>query len=32
VALTEVPWTLPAPRRWWNLHKDELAPWWAVTS
>jgi putative transposase len=23
--LTEVPWTLPALRRWWNLHKDELA-------
>jgi putative transposase len=23
--LTEVPWTLPALRRWWNRHKDELA-------
>jgi Helix-turn-helix domain len=20
--LTEVPWTLPALRRWWNLHKE----------
>ena len=30
--LTEVPWTLPALRRWWNLHKDELAPWWAENS
>jgi Helix-turn-helix domain len=30
--LTEVPWTLPALRRWWNLHKEELAPWWAENS
>src|ERR1700747_2781285 len=30
--LTEVPWTLLALRRWWNLHKDELAPWWAENS
>ena len=30
--LTGVPWTLPALRRWWNLHKDELAPWWAQNS
>ena len=30
--LTEVPWTLPALRRWWNRHKDELAPWWAENS
>jgi putative transposase len=30
--LTEVPWTLPVLRRWWNLRKDELAPWWAENS
>ena len=30
--LTEVPWTLPALRRWWNLAKEELAPWWAENS
>jgi putative transposase len=30
--LTEVPWTLPELRRWWNLHKGELAPWWAENS
>jgi putative transposase len=30
--LTEVPWTLPALQRWWNLHRDELAPWWAENS
>jgi putative transposase len=30
--LTGVPWTLPALRRWWNLAKDELAPWWADNS
>ena len=30
--LTEVPWTLPTLRRWWNLHKGELAPWWAENS
>jgi putative transposase len=30
--LTEVPWTLPALRRWWNRHKDEVAPWWADNS
>jgi putative transposase len=23
---------LPALRRWWNRHKDELAPWWAENS
>ena len=30
--LTEVPWTLPALRRWWNQNKDELAPWWRENS
>jgi len=30
--LTEVPWTLQALPRWWNLRKDELAPWWAENS
>jgi len=30
--LTEVPWTLPALRRWWNASKDTLAPWWAENS
>lgn len=30
--LTEVPWTLPALRRWWNQAKDELAPWWRDNS
>jgi putative transposase len=30
--LTEVPWTLPALRRWWNQSKDELAPWWRENS
>jgi putative transposase len=30
--LTEVPWTLPALRRWWNASKDMLAPWWAQNS
>jgi len=30
--LTEVPWTLPALRRWWNASKDELAPWWRENS
>lgn len=30
--LTEVPWTLPALRRWWNARKDEIAPWWAQNS
>ena len=30
--LTEVPWSLQALRRWWNLHKDELAPWWEDNS
>ncbi len=24
--LTEVPWTLPALRRWWNRAKEEIAP------
>ena len=23
---------MPALRRWWNRHKDELAPWWAENS
>ena len=30
--LTEVPWTLPALRRWWNTHKSEVAPWWPENS
>src|SRR5258708_34306815 len=30
--LTEVPWTLPALRRWWNASKSVLAPWWAENS
>ena len=30
--LTEVPWTLPALRRWWNASKEVLAPWWAQNS
>ena len=30
--LTEVPWSLPALRRWWNASKDELAPWWRENS
>ena len=30
--LTEVPWSLPALRRWWNQVKDERAPWWAENS
>jgi putative transposase len=30
--LTEVPWTLPALRRWWNANKDEIAPWWPENS
>jgi transposase len=30
--LTEVPWTLPALRRWWNADKDEIAPWWPQNS
>jgi putative transposase len=30
--LTEVPWTLPALRRWWNASKDTLAPWWPENS
>ena len=30
--LTEVPWTLPALRRWWNASKNMLAPWWAENS
>jgi putative transposase len=30
--LTEVPWTLPALRRWWNASKQVLAPWWAQNS
>jgi putative transposase len=30
--LTEVPWTLPALRRWWNASKDRLAPWWRENS
>lgn len=30
--LAEVPWTLPALRRWWNANKDEIAPWWPQNS
>jgi putative transposase len=30
--LTEVPWTLPALRRWWNRAKEEIAPWWPENS
>jgi putative transposase len=30
--LTEVPWTLPALRRWWNGRKDQIAPWWRDNS
>jgi putative transposase len=30
--LTQVPWTLPALRRWWNASKDQLAPWWPDNS
>jgi len=30
--LTEVPWTLPALRRWWNQAKDQLATWWPENS
>ena len=30
--LTEVAWTLPALRRWWNASKDDLAPWWRENS
>jgi putative transposase len=30
--LTEVPWSLPALRRWWNASKDTLAPWWRENS
>jgi putative transposase len=30
--LTEMPWTLPALRRWWNASKNVLAPWWAENS
>ena len=30
--LTEAPWTLPALRRWWNVSKDTLAPWWRENS
>jgi transposase len=30
--LTEVAWTLPALRRWWNASKDEIAPWWRENS
>src|SRR5258708_26909055 len=30
--LTEMPWTLPALRRWRNASKDVLAPWWAENS
>ena len=30
--LTEVPWSLPALRRWWNQVKDERAPWWPENS
>ena len=30
--MTEVPWSLPALRRWWNQVKDERAPWWRENS
>jgi putative transposase len=30
--LTEVPWSLPALRRWWNQVKQERAPWWQENS
>ena len=30
--LTEVPWSQPALRRWWNQVKDERAPWWRENS
>jgi putative transposase len=30
--LIEVPWSLPALRRWWNQVKDERAPWWRENS
>ena len=28
----QVPWTLPALRREWNLAKNQVAPWWAENS
>jgi putative transposase len=28
----EVPWTLPALRREWNVRKRRIAPWWAQNS
>ncbi|MET7333775.1 IS607 family element RNA-guided endonuclease TnpB [Nonomuraea sp. NPDC005650] len=30
--LTEVPWSLPALRRMWNIAKGTVAPWWADNS
>jgi len=30
--LTEVPWSLPELRRWWNRVKQERAPWWRENS
>jgi putative transposase len=30
--LTEVPWSLPTLRRWWNQVKEERAPWWRENS
>lgn len=30
--MTEVPWSLPELRRWWNKVKDERAPWWRENS
>lgn len=30
--MTEVPWSLPELRRWWNQVKDERAPWWRENS
>lgn len=25
-------WTMYAMRRWWNEHKNDLAPWWRENS
>ena len=30
--MTEVPWSLPELRRWWNKVKDERPPWWRENS
>ena len=33
LASGEVPdWTMYAMRRWWNEHKNDLAPWWRENS